>query len=741
MVKGNPYIKKCRLIRIKFLLALSCFHLFANSQQVLNGSLENYLTYSLNRCDFNQDTILFNTHIRDVNMYVEHVNLNSSIIFSYARYHWFVDTSCYIFNAARLNRLTPNLHGKAFLDFNRVAIADFCNNMLTILSYYPKFNFKLSDAMQKNKNYLIRFSTDMYSPQQEIYFGYSTINGTHARPYFAKTVKSGVWRKHAFSYIPDSNYRYITVGLENRPMPNCYGDLPEGLFDNLILDTCVHVGIKQTVSVSPCQKDFPVSLQSSRTAGSMYFWSNDDTLPATVVNDTGVYVSFVYDSIGCAIIDSFIVQYDSTLVAGSSKEILLCSNASVTLTADSIAIWYQWNTGATTRTINVSDTGVYWIKSKTGNCIRIDTFVVKHIYVPPLFAPHHRSLCALQTATIHAYHPHYNRYLWSTGDTTSVIYVNQTGRYYVTASDSICSITDSVDVLILNQVGETKDTGICVSGNIVLQSRPANTYLWSTGDTTSTLNVWKGGVYTVTRTIQQCQLTDTFVVVNYPTPITTTSDTSICYGTKTVLNAQSASHYLWSTGDTAQSIQVINAGQYSVITSIPPCQGTQTFNVSAYPLPQIVTVQDTTVCFDEVKQILLDAGQFSKYLWEPTGETTRTIYSNTAQVYKLTVTDSNTCVSSKDFAVMEECPYSLYIPNAFTPNSDGTNDVLVIKGNRIDSFRMMVINRWGQIVFETTRMDDYWTAQGCTNDVYTLIIEYSTLGKTKNYKGSVTVLR
>jgi gliding motility-associated-like protein len=473
----------------------------------------------------------------------------------------------------------------------------------------------------------------------------------------------------------------------------------------------------------------------------MYFWSNDDTLPATVVNDTGVYLSFVYDSIGCAVIDSFIVKYDTTLTDGNSKEVRVCPNTVNPLLADTGAQWYQWNTGATTQEILVADSGLYWVKSKKGNCIRIDTFVVRQLQVPPLFSSDQRNVCALQSEIINAYHPRYTHYQWSTGDTTPVVSVNQTGRYYVTASDSLCSITDSVDVLILNQVAETKDTGICVSGNIVLQSRPANTYLWSTSDTTSTLNVWQAGNYTVTRTIQQCQITDTFIVVNYPTPITTTSDTSICSGTPTVLKAQSASTYLWSTGDTAQIIQVSNAGQYSVITRIPPCQGTETFNVSALPLPQIVTVQDTSVCFDEVRQILLDAGQFAKYLWEPTGETTRTIYSNTAQVYRLTVTDSNTCVSSKEFAVMEECPYSLFIPNAFTPNNDGINDMLVIKGNRIDSFRMMVINRWGQIVFETNRMDDYWTGQGCSNDVYTLIIEYSALGKTRNYKGTVTLLR
>jgi gliding motility-associated-like protein len=298
-----------------------------------------------------------------------------------------------------------------------------------------------------------------------------------------------------------------------------------------------------------------------------------------------------------------------------------------------------------------------------------------------------------------------------------------------------------VFVNIVHETQQSIDTGMCVNATLVLQARPADSYLWSNGDTLSHTIVSLPGNYSVKRAINGCKLIDSFLVINYPTPTSSVLDTIICKGTPVQLKAGAANTYQWNTADTTAHIIVVAAGIYYAIKQVPPCQGIDTFRVQHYILPQITSVTDTTVCFDEVKQILLDAGQFAKYLWQPTGETTRTIYSNTAQVYKLTVTDSNTCVSSKEFAVMEECPYSLYIPNAFTPNNDGINDVLVIKGNRIDSFRMMVINRWGQIVFETTRMDDFWTGQGCSNDVYTLIIEYSALGKTNTYKGTVTVLR
>ena len=439
--------------------------------------------------------------------------------------------------------------------------------------------------------------------------------------------------------------------------------------------------------------------------------------------------------------DSVNVVVDSATTTGGRKTILLCRDSTITLSASQIGSTYLWNTGATTANLTVLDTGTYWVRTAQGTCFRADTFDVIKVIPSTLLSTNQRSVCGLLSATINAVNPLYSRYLWSTGDTTSEITVTQSGKYYITARDSVCSITDSVQVLIINQLPERVDTGICYQSSITLQARPADSYIWSTGASTSQLNVNQTGTYTVTRAIQQCQLTDTFTVTNYQTPTTNESDTMICTGTAMVLKAEASSRYQWNTGDTTQLVQIRNAGKYVVVKTIPPCQGTEIFNVGTHPLPQILTVGDTTVCFDEVKQILLDAGQFKQYLWKPTGETTRTIYSNTAQVYKLTVTDSNTCVSSKDFEVMEECPYSLYVPNAFTPNGDDVNDVLVIKGNRIDAFRMMVVNRWGQVEFETNRIDDYWTGANCTNDVYTLIIEYSALGKTKLYKGTVTLMR
>jgi gliding motility-associated-like protein len=90
-----------------------------------------------------------------------------------------------------------------------------------------------------------------------------------------------------------------------------------------------------------------------------------------------------------------------------------------------------------------------------------------------------------------------------------------------------------------------------------------------------------------------------------------------------------------------------------------------------------------------------------------------------------------------------------YIPNAFTPNGDGKNDVFRIFGvqpENITKFNFQVFNRWGQLVFSTTDILEGWdgncNGKKCAPEVYTWIIYYEDSNKTKvSNKGMVTLIR
>jgi gliding motility-associated-like protein len=88
----------------------------------------------------------------------------------------------------------------------------------------------------------------------------------------------------------------------------------------------------------------------------------------------------------------------------------------------------------------------------------------------------------------------------------------------------------------------------------------------------------------------------------------------------------------------------------------------------------------------------------------------------------------------------------LFLPDAFTPDGDGVNDVFIPKGKYVQDFKMTIFNRWGEIVFYTDKFFEGWDGnykgEQATSDAYAYMIEVSDyFGKKVNRKGTVTLLR
>lgn len=97
--------------------------------------------------------------------------------------------------------------------------------------------------------------------------------------------------------------------------------------------------------------------------------------------------------------------------------------------------------------------------------------------------------------------------------------------------------------------------------------------------------------------------------------------------------------------------------------------------------------------------------------------------------------------------VLECIKHSLYIPNAFTLNNDGINDVFMPKGTGIKNYNMMIFNRWGQEIFETNDLNTGWDGKYngavCPQDVYLYKISYVSEEDNKAYSsiGKVSLFR
>lgn len=181
----------------------------------------------------------------------------------------------------------------------------------------------------------------------------------------------------------------------------------------------------------------------------------------------------------------------------------------------------------------------------------------------------------------------------------------------------------------------------------------------------------------------------------------------------------------------------------------PTCATTETVNVQVYPKPQISLSDQDTLCSEQ--EVKLNAGSgFTSYKWQ-NGSTEPQIVATTEGIYWVTVTDNNGCQAT-DSVLLKQCELLLWMPNVFTPNGDGLNDVFLPKyRNDVPiTFQMYIFNKWGEQIFSTSDINNGWdgTFKGalCTEDLYTWTITFST---PANYKflqkspqsGSVMLLK
>ena len=111
----------------------------------------------------------------------------------------------------------------------------------------------------------------------------------------------------------------------------------------------------------------------------------------------------------------------------------------------------------------------------------------------------------------------------------------------------------------------------------------------------------------------------------------------------------------------------------------------------------------------------------------------------------LIVSDTNECVDSVSHQVLVHYDFILYIPNSFTPNGDGKNDVFSPRGfrmNKFQAYELIIYNRWGEQIFSTDKVGGSWDGYNNPSGVYTwTIIITDEMGAAQKRYGQVTLIR
>ncbi len=256
--------------------------------------------------------------------------------------------------------------------------------------------------------------------------------------------------------------------------------------------------------------------------------------------------------------------------------------------------------------------------------------------------------CGLVAGTLSAGNS-YSTYLWSNGQTTSSIQIQQPGTYSVTVSNAVgCTATSSATIL-LNNLPSTSisgDADICQGQSTMLNAGAGfSGYSWNTGQTTGNITVQNSGTYSVTVTdVHTCTTTASITVNVSPLPTASISGgLSFCPGSSTTLTAPAGyAGYLWSTNQTTQSIPIQQAGTYQLtITNAQGCTASNSATVTALPAAVVNISGDQSFCAG--KSATLDAGAgFATYTWN-TGQTAQSISVSQGGSYVVTVTNAQGC--------------------------------------------------------------------------------------------------
>lgn len=383
-------------------------------------------------------------------------------------------------------------------------------------------------------------------------------------------------------------------------------------------------------------------------------------------------------------------------------------------------------------------------------------------------------------------------YLWSPATGLSNAHVSNpfasptvTTTYTLTISNALCSTTAEQTV----HVGTTAiDAGVqqSVCGPNPTAQLVANgfglihTFQWSTTnaftdtlnptaeDSTATVLVMNDGWFFVRSTDNACSSMDS-VYVDVSLADLRFLEAAICSGdtgTIQLVGAEAGSTFVWYpeefiTGGlgTAQ-INVappVTTTYFAEVTAPTGCTWSSATDqvVSALTASSIQATADPMIIVGSGSVQLEASPSALQYVWspasvlnDPTANAPTAFISSTTR-FTVTVSDG---ICSKDARVLVEvielrCEEpDIFVPNTFTPNGDGQNDVLFVRGKNISTLNFLVFDRWGEVVFGTTDITKGWDGsyEGKPVDpavfVYHLTVDCVD-GQHYFTKGNITVVR
>ena len=372
----------------------------------------------------------------------------------------------------------------------------------------------------------------------------------------------------------------------------------------------------------------------------------------------------------------------------------------------------------------------------------------------------------------------YSSYIWQDSSTNQTFTVSSSGNYFVSVQNNCGTSSDTIQISQLpNPILTVNLPTICVGQEATLTASGATTYSWINGPTQSSFVVSPTSTtsyFVIGTDSNGCIDTVVSIVTVYPLPAAplAASNSPICAGDTINLLASDANNisYFWfgpnSFTSTTKNTTIFDAtaamsGVYSLFVkdNNTGCRSdTSTISFLVNSGPSITDLSATRqLCKKDTLQLSTSTIAAS-YLWNGPNSFSSTLQNpiilnandSIVGIFTLIVSNSNSCTSQDTISVFIDCDNitEIVVPNVFTPNGDGENQLFKINNAAdLKDIQVDIYDRWGLKVYSWNKLNDAWdgkTRSGleCPDGTYFYLINASTLrGKTLTQKGYLSLFR
>lgn len=368
-------------------------------------------------------------------------------------------------------------------------------------------------------------------------------------------------------------------------------------------------------------------------------------------------------------------------------------------------------------------------------------------------------------------------YLWQDLSTSNTFSTSSEGEYWVEIIELDCPANDSILIEVIDlEVSLGNDTILCFGEELLLDATTDSVYyFWQDASTDNNLLATNDGNYWIEISQNICKASDTiYITINPQISASFVGGDSICIGDVfenaqiiTTGNGPFAIEY--TNGVTSENIygeepfdiNIVDEGLYSLINIVGAnnCIGT-VYGLAEYVLVEYPTadfyIESNEVFIDET-DILFENYSLNQntsnwsfgdgYFSQDNAPYITHVYNDVETYHiELIVQNEFGCADTTSQSLIVK-PFKYFVPNAFTPNDqNNNNDYFGLVSDKIQSYNMMIFDRWGAMVYESYAIENQWdgTVNGITaqSGVYTykMIVE-DPLGRRHKLTGSVTLVK